>query len=345
MRKIGVITGGGDCPGLNAILRGIVLKAARQGIEVCGFRHGFQGLMDSGEYVTLTIEDMDEVLILGSTILRTSRTNPFAHKDGPKQIMSNLKRLNCESLIVIGGYNIISSTYGLSQKYGLKAVCVPKSAQNGVPETDICFGFHSTVNYATEAIDRLHTTARSYNRCLVIETTGQKVGWVALDSGLASCVHGILIPEFPYDLNNLCSLVKQRQKEGKEYTLIVMAEGARPKNMSGFKAKTLIRDEYGNELLSGASEWLASQIRKKTKVDTRSVVLSAILRSGSPTAFDRMLGLRFGAKAMEMALEGKIDSMVSLKGNDIITVPLKNVAGKMRKISHAEYKEALYYLN
>jgi 6-phosphofructokinase len=344
MKRVGVITGGGDCPGLNAVLRGIVLKAASKGIEVYGFRRGFQGLMDHGEYINLEYEDLEDVMMMGSTVLRTSRTNPFAHKGGPQQIIYNLKRHECEALIVIGGYNILSSTHQLAEKFGLKAVCVPKSVQNGVPETDYCFGFLSTVNYATEAIDRLHTTARSYNRCLVIETTGQKVGWVALYSGLAGGVHEILIPEFPYNLNDVCNLVKKRKKDGKEYTLIALAEGARPKNTGRFKAKTIIKDEYGDELISGASEWLSEQIRKKTGIDTRSVVLSAILRSGSPTNYDRMLGLRFGAKAMEAAIKGKFGTMVSLKGTDIIPIPLKQAAGKIRTVPASLYEESRFFL-
>lgn len=344
MKRVGVITGGGDCPGLNAVLRGIVLTAVTQGVEVYGFRRGFQGLIDSGEYINLEYEDLEDVMMTGSTILRTSRINPFAHRDGPQQIIHNLKRHACEALIVIGGYNILTSTYQLAKEYALKVVGVPKSVQNGVPETDYCFGFLSTVNYATEAIDRLHTTARSYNRCLVIETTGQKVGWVALYSGLGGGVHEILIPECPYNLNDVCNLVKKRKKEGKEYTLITMAEGARPKNTGKFKAKTIIKDEYGEVLISGASEWLAAQIRKKTGIDTRSVVLSAILRSGSPTNYDRILGLRFGAKAMETAIEGKFGTMVSLKGPDITYIPLKKVAGKIRTVPASFYKESRFFL-
>ncbi|MBN1900058.1 ATP-dependent 6-phosphofructokinase [Candidatus Sumerlaeota bacterium] len=344
MKRIGVITGGGDCPGLNAVLRGIVLKAAMQGIEVLGFRRGFQGLIDHGEYINLEYDDLEDLMITGSTALRTSRTNPFAHKGGPQQIVYNLKRNGCEALIVIGGYNILSTTHQLAEKYGLKAVCVPKSAQNGVPETDFCFGFLSAVNYATEAIDRLHVTASSYNRCLVIETTGQEVGWVALYSGLGGGVHEILIPEFPYNVTDVCNLVNKRKKEGKEYTLIAMAEGARPKNSGKFKAKTIIKDEYGNDLISGASEWLANQIRKKTGVDTRSVVLSAILRSGSPTNYDRILGLRFGEKAMASAIEGKFGTMVSLKGTEIVSIPLKQAAGKIRTVPASLYKESRFFL-
>jgi len=344
MKRIGVITGGGDCPGLNAVLRGIVLKAVSLGIETYGFRHGFQGLMNSGEYINLEYEDVEDFLIPGSTILRTSRTNPFAHKGGPEQIINNLKRLRCEALIVIGGNNIISSTYRLAKEYKLKAVCVPKSVQNGVPNTDYCFGFLSTVNYATEAIDRLHTTARSYNRCLVIETTGQKVGWVALYSGLASGAHEILIPEFKYSLPEVCRLVKQRRKQGKEYTLIVLAEGAKPKNLKSYKTKSVVKDDYGNDMISGASEWLSAQIRKKTRIDTRNVVLSSILRSGSPTNYDRILGLRFGSKAMEIAANKKFNTMVSLKGNEITTLSLKTVAGKIRKVPAILYKEAKTYL-
>ncbi len=344
MKKIGVITGGGDCPGLNAVLRGIVVKAVSLGIEVYGFRRGWQGLMDSGEYVKLESEDVEDILILGGTILRTSRANPFAHKRGPEQIRANLERVGCQALIVIGGPDILWAANKLAAKHNLKLVAVPKTVQNSLPGTDYTFGFLSAVNVATDAIDRLHTTARSYGRCLVVETTGQKVGWVALFAGLAGGAHTILLPEFPFDLKEVCQVVRQRKKEGKEYTIVVMAEGAHPADLKGFKVKSRIKDEYGNELVSGASDWLASQIQKKTKVDTRSVILSSILRGGSPTNYDRMLGLRFGVKAVELVAARKFGMMASLQSADITAVLLKNVAGKLKKVPVSLYKGMKLFL-
>jgi len=344
MKRIGVITGGGDCPGLNAVLRGIVVRAVSMGTQIYGFRRGYEGLMDGGNYMRLGSEDVEDIIIQGGTILRTSRANPFARKEGARQIVNNLNKLGCKALIVIGGHDILAITYELYKKTGLNIIFVPKSVQNGVCGTDYTFGFFSAVNYAAEAIDRLHTTARSYGRCIVVETTGQKVGWVALYAGLAGGAHAILIPEVPYDLNTVCNLVKRRKKEGKEHTIIVMSEGAAPKDRKNYRLKSVVRDEFGNESLTGASQWLATKIQESSKIDTRPVVLSSILRGGSPTAFDRTLGLKFGAKAMELADERQFGMMVSLQSTEITAIPMEDVAGKIRTVPESLYRESMLFM-
>ena len=343
MKRIGVLTGGGDCPGLNAVVRGIVITAVSKGIEVFGFRRGWEGLMDGGDYVTLEYDDVEDIADLGGTILRTSRANPFSKEAGPRQILDNLTRLKCEALIVIGGYDILNATARLVREHGLKVVCIPKSIQNNVKCTDVTFGFLSSANYATEAIDRLHTTARSYGRCLVIEMTGQHEGWAALYAGLAGAAHCILIPEVPYNVNDVCALVERRRKQGKEYTLIVMAEGARPDNPKTYKIKTEL-DEYGNELAIGASEWLAEKILKKTMIDTRNVVLSSILRGGTPTIFDRMLGLKYGASAVELAAAGKFGTMVSIHAMDIHPIQLEEAVKERHRVPLDLFQKMLLYV-
>lgn len=343
MRRIGVITGGGDCAGLNAVIRGIVVKAASLGIQVYGFRRGFDGLMDGGNYIRLGTEDVEDIMIQGGTILRTSRANPMTHRDGPRQVVNNLVKLGCKALIVIGGHDVLAYTHELIQKTGINVVFVPKSVQNGVVGTDYTFGFFSAVTYAAESIDRLHTTARSYGRCIVVETTGQKVGWVALNAGLASAAHYIMIPEVPYEINKIFDLVKRRKRNNLEYTIIVMAEGAVPKDCKNFKPKTLVRDEFGNESLTGASLWLAECIQEKTKVDSRGVILSSILRGGAPTAFDRTLGLKFGLKAVELADEKQFGMMVCLKSTEVSAIPIESVAGQIKTVPESLYRESMLF--
>jgi len=337
MKRIGVLTGGGDCPGTNNLIRGIVVKAAERGVDVYGFRRGWEGLMDGGDYIPLRIEDVGDIALQSGTILRTSRANPIARKDGPRQISENLKRQECEALIVIGGYDILNASNKLYTKHKIPIVAIPKSVKNNVAGTDYDFGFLSAVNYATEAIDRLHTTACSYGRCMVVEITGQKVGWSALYAGLPSGAHKIIIPEFPYDLGEVCKLVRARKKAGEEYTLIVIAEGARPGNQKGFHVKKE-KDEFGNEILQGTGQWLADQIQKKTRIPTQCVVLSSILRVGTPTIFDRMLGIRFGARAVELALKKQFGTMVSVKSTEIEVVPLSKCVSKPRKVPAGVFK-------
>lgn len=343
MKRIGVLTGGGECPGLNALLRGIVIEATNRKLEIYGFQRGWKGLMNSGDYIPLEFEDVEEIGMLGPTILRTSRENPLASENAPKQILENLKRSGCEALIIIGDYDVLRTSRILAEKIDLKMVCIPKSVKNNVSGTEYNFGFFSSVNYATELIDRLHTTAHSAGRCLIIETSGQTVGWAALYSGQAGGAHAILIPEAPYDLDQICNLVDHRKKNGKEYTIIVSAEGSRPNDETDFKVDTF-QDEFGNKMISGTGDWLADKIKNRGICDARSLSLYNMMRGGPPDISDRLMGLKFGSKSIELISEGKSDVMVSLKNSHYTYCNLEEAVQQPKRVPIELYEKTLRFL-
>jgi len=338
-KKIGILTGGADCPGLNALIRGVVVKAVSLNYEVIGFRRGWKGLYDGGDFIQLERDDVEDIHMLGGTIIRTSRFNPFEIPDAPEKVLKNFEKYNAEGLIVVGG----ERTLNIAQKfYELKMpiVGVPKTIDNNVACTDYTFGFDSAVNTATEAIDRLHTTARSHERVLVVEVMGANAGWMALHSGIAGGAHLILIPEVPFEIDEVCKLVKQRKKEGKEYSLIVIAEGAVPSDLDAHNINLALNHRI-QEVKSGTGigDWLAACIHNKTNIETRSVVLGHIQRGGAPSSFDRIIGTRMGIKAVELVNQKKFGMMTALNGTDIVGIPIAEAISNPKKVSLQLYEE------
>ena len=336
MERVGVLTGGGDCPGLNAVIRAIVVKAFQNRIKVIGIKNGWKGLIKA-DTVDLDLDSVAEIVSKGGTILGTSRTNPYKKPEDVKSIIDNFKSLNLDALIAIGGEDTLGVANKLSKENkGLKVVGCPKTIDNDLSATDYTFGFDTAVNIATEAIDRLRTTAESHHRVMVVEVMGRHAGWLALHSGIASGANLILIPEVPVNLDEVSAILKKRKAEGREYSIVVAAEGARI--MAGqtvLKEKEL--DSFGHVRLGGIGETLAEEIEKRTGIETRTTVLGHIQRGGTPSAFDRFLGTRFGVTAMDLVLTGKFGYMASLKGTDVIGVPIQDAVGTLKTVDTKLY--------
>jgi 6-phosphofructokinase 1 len=331
MKTIGVLTGGGDCPGLNAVIRAVVRKALQSNIRVIGIKNGWKGLIDN-DTIELDLNSVSGILPKGGTILGTSRTNPYKNKDDVKKVIDNYKRLSLDALIAIGGEDTLGVANKLMrEKTGMKIVGCPKTIDNDLSGTDFTFGFDTAVNIATEAIDRLHTTAESHHRIMVVEVMGRHAGWIAIYSGIASGADVILIPEVPIDLDEVCDILKKRKARGKGFSIVVVAEGAE------FKAGQVVTkeerlDAFGHVRLGGIGETLAEEIEKRTQFETRVTVLGHIQRGGTPSTFDRVIATRFGIKAMELALEGKFGYMASLQGTEVKEVPMEVAVGKLKTV-------------
>lgn len=337
MLKIGMLTGGGDCPGLNPVIRAVVRKAMQEGFEVLGIKNGWKGLIEN-DFMPLTLESISGILPRGGTILGTSRTNPYKKEKGVQNVKENFKRHGLHALIVIGGEDTLGVATQLS-KEGLQIVGVPKTIDNDLSATDYTFGFDTAVNTAMECIDRLHTTAESHHRIIVCEVMGRHAGWIALESGIAGGADVILIPEMPIDLDEVCQLIKKRHARGKTFSIIVVAEGAQFKEGT-FVVQEQKLDEFGHVRLGGIGEILGQEIEKRTGYETRVSVLGHIQRGGSPTAFDRVLGTRFGVKAVELIKEKKFGQMVAVSGNKIIGVPLEAAIEKLKTVDPEHYEIA-----
>lgn len=333
--RVGVLTGGGDCPGLNAVIRAIVRKGiAHHGDTIIGFRQGWRGPMENLA-TELTIEDTRGILHRGGTILKTSRTNPFKREDGVKRIIDNLDAGRIDCLIPIGGEDTLGAASKLHAE-GVRVVGVPKTIDNDLSGTDYTFGFDSAVNIATEAIDRLHSTAESHDRVLVCEVMGRHAGWIALHSGLAGGADVILIPEFPFDIDKVVEHLERRHSRGIGFSIVVVAEGAVPKD-GKFATVTQGVDAFGHARLGGIAASLESEIQSRTGLETRHTVLGHIQRGGAPTAFDRVLGTRFGVAAIDAVHAGEAGKMVALRGTDIKLVPLEEAVGSMKLVSEELY--------
>ena len=336
--RVGVLTGGGDCPGLNAVIRAVVRKGVRQhGFEFVGYRDGWRGPLE-GVTMELGIEQCRGILPRGGTILGSSRTNPFKIDNGVEKIKDNLARDGVDALVAIGG----EDTLGVATKLadlGVNVVGVPKTIDNDLSGTDFTFGFDTAVNIATEAIDRLHTTAESHHRVLVVEVMGRHAGWIALHSGIAGGASAVLIPEQPFDIGALCAYVEERF-ETRYAPIIVVSEGAVPAEGGDMTLLTGEKDAFGHVRLGGIGERLASEIENRTGKEARAVVLGHTQRGGTPTAFDRWLATRFGLQAIDAVAEGDFGTMMALRGTKIIRVPLIEGTGELKLVSPAEYAEA-----
>jgi ATP-dependent phosphofructokinase / diphosphate-dependent phosphofructokinase len=329
--KIGMLTGGGDCPGLNAVIRAAVRKGTfHYQDEFLGFMEGWRGLLED-KAMPLDLETVGGILPRGGTILRTSRTNPAKREDGLQRCAENLKKNGCEALIAIGGDDTLSVAQKLFQN-GVKVVGVPKTIDNDLAGTDFTFGFDTAVNVATSAIDRVHTTAEAHNRVIVVEVMGRDSGWIAIYSGVAGGADVILIPEQPFDIQEIAETIKRRHDRGRYFSIVVVAEGAKlaSKSVESERRKT---DEFGHVRLGGIGTTLAAEIESRTGFETRAVVLGHIQRGGSPTAFDRMLATRYGIGAIDLVHAGKFGRMVALKGNDITSVPIAEAVSRTRYVS------------
>ncbi len=334
--KVGVLTGGGDCPGLNAVIRSVVRKGIQEyGFEFVGLRDGWLGALQ-GNLVPLDIADVRGILPRGGTILGSSRTNPFKHEDGVQRIKDMLAAHQVDALIVIGGEDTLGVATELSRQ-GVDLVGVPKTIDNDVSGTDYTFGFDTAVGIATEAIDRLHTTAESHMRTLVVEVMGRHSGWIALHAGVAGGANVILIPERPFDIDQVCEWVKNRFKI--HYApIVVAAEGAVPiEGQMILKDRTL--DEFGHVRLSGIGEWLAQEIEERTGKDARTTVLGHVQRGGTPSPFDRWLATRFGLHAVDAVKDGDYGKLVALRGTQIIRIPLDGTRAKTKLVDPSLYDE------
>ena len=334
---IGVLTGGGDCPGLNAVIRAVVRKGEKEyGHTFIGFRDGWRGLLE-GLTMELNIKTTRGILPRGGTILGSSRTNPFKIKGGVEKIKANLEKMGVEALIAIGG----EDTLGVATKLdslGVKVIGVPKTIDNDLNNTDYTFGFDTSVNIAVDAIDRLHTTAESHHRALIVEVMGRHAGWIALHSGIAGGASCILIPEVKFSIEKVCEWVESRFKQSYA-PIIVVAEGAIPLD-GDMIIKDQSLDAFGHVKLSGIGDWLAKQIEERTGKEARTSVLGHIQRGGSPTAFDRVLATRFGLHAITAASEGDWGKMVALHGTEIKRVPLASATAELKLVKPELYKEA-----
>ncbi|UCG35521.1 MAG: 6-phosphofructokinase [Candidatus Omnitrophota bacterium] len=327
--KIGVLTGGGDCPGLNPVIRAITRKALQEGDQILGIRHGWKGLLEK-DTIALDQRSVSGILHRGGTILGTSRTNPYKTEGGSEKVKKNYKELSLDALIAIGGEDTLGVATKL-HKEGLKVVGVPKTIDNDLGATDFTFGFDTAVNIVMECIDRLHTTAESHDRVIVVEVMGRHAGWIACYAGIAGGGDYILIPEIPIDVEKVCDSIKSRHAIGKNFSIVVVAEGA------NFKEEDLITqekklDEFGHVRLGGIGDKLGKLIEKETGYETRVTVLGHIQRGGSPTAFDRVLGTRFGVKAYELVKSAKFGKMACLRGNELIAVPLEEATKKIKTL-------------
>lgn len=339
MERVGILTGGGDCPGLNAVIRGVVRKASQNKINIIGIKNGWKGLLNN-DTIDLDLKSVSEILWKGGTILGTSRTNPYKNKDDAAKVIDNYKRLKLDALITVGG----EDTLGVANKLhkdnkGINVVGVPKTIDNDLNATDYTFGFDTAVNIAMEAIDRLRTTAESHHRVMVVEIMGRHAGWITLYAGVAGGADVILIPEVPIDMEEVTAILQKSHDAGKLYSIVAVAEGAQ------FKAGDMVTkeerlDAFGHVVLGGMGERLAQEIEKRTKYETRATVLGHVQRGGSPSAFDRVLGTRFGYRAMELVLENKFGNMVSLRGTEITAVSLQEAVGTLKTVDGKMYEMA-----
>ncbi|MET8676500.1 6-phosphofructokinase [Streptomyces sp. NPDC004647] len=335
--RVGVLTGGGDCPGLNAVIRAVVRKGVQEyGYEFTGFRDGWRGPLE-GDTVQLDIPAVRGILPRGGTILGSSRTNPLKADNGIRRIKDNLVKQEVDALIAIGGEDTLGVAARLADEFGISCVGVPKTIDNDLSATDYTFGFDTAVNIATEAIDRLHTTAESHMRVLVVEVMGRHAGWIALHSGLAGGANAILIPEQRFDLDQVCAWVESRFKI-RYAPIVVVAEGAMPRD-GDLVLKDGSQDSFGHVRLSGIGEWLAKQIESRTGKEARTTVLGHVQRGGTPSAFDRWLATRFGLHAIDAVRDGDFGKMVALRGTDIVRVPIAEATAKLKTVDPKLYAE------
>ena len=339
--RVGMLTGGGDCPGLNAVIRAVVRKGEGiYGHNIVGYRAGWRGLMD-GDSIDLTVDNTRGLLHRGGTILRTSRTNPYKSDDGPERVKEALERDRIDALIAIGG----EDTLGVADKLwdaGVKVVGVPKTIDNDLSGTDFTFGFHTAVQIATDAIDRLHTTAESHDRVIICEVMGRHAGWIATYAGMAGGADVVLVPEEPFDIEEVCAQIVHRHQRGAQFSIVVVAEGATPAEGT-MELVSGELDEFGHVRLGGISNRIQAEIERRTGFDTRVTILGHILRGGTPTAYDRVIATRCGLAAIDAVHEDHFGIMVALQGTEIVRVPLSEAVGTLKTVDLGLFDEAAVF--
>ena len=334
--RLGLLTGGGDCPGLNAVIRAVVRKGIdAYNDQLVGFRDGWKGVLEDS-FDPLTIDSTRGILPRGGTILGSSRTNPFKREDGVRLISETVRRNGLDGLIAIGGEDTLGAAQRLYAE-GVNVIGVPKTIDNDLGATDVTFGFDTALHVATEAIDRLHTTAESHHRILVVEVMGRSAGWIALHAGVAGGADVILIPEIPFDIDNVCRLIQRRHGRGRPFSIVVAAEGASPKEGTMSVSAGQL-DEFGHPRLGGIGHRLEQEIEQRTGFETRATVLGHVQRGGTPTAFDRVLATRFGLAAIDAAHEGAWGMMTALRGTRIELVLLAEAIIELRTVPVEEYE-------
>src|SRR3954447_20949216 len=338
--RLGTLTGGGDCPGLNAAIRALVRKGVdTYGDEIIGFRDGWRGVLEN-DTIALDLSSTRGIIHRGGTILGSSRTNPYKDDaDGTAAVRATMEELALDGLIAIGGEDTLGVANKLSTA-GLNVIGLPKTIDNDLGGTDLTFGFDTAVQIATDAIDRLHTTAESHHRVLILEVMGRHAGWIALHSGLAGGADVILIPEKPFDIDEVCRLISRRRSRGRYFSIVVVAEGALPAAGGGMEVVSEGEDEFGHARLGGIGARLEREIEERTGYETRTTVLGHIQRGGTPTAFDRVLATRFGSAAIDAATERRWGMMPSLRGTRIELVPLEDAVRELRTVPPEDYEAA-----
>lgn len=337
-KRVGILTGGGDCPGLNAVIRAVTRKGIdAYGFEVIGVLGGWRGMMEC-KSMPLDLDAVSGILPKGGTILGTSRTNPYNEENGEAIVIENMGKMNLDALIAIGGDDTIGVAHKLSDA-GLNVIGVPKTIDNDLDGTDQTFGFDTAINIVTEAIDRLHTTAESHHRVMVVEVMGRHAGWIAVEAGIAGGADMVLIPEEPFNLNAVCESIKVRHQRGKTFSIVVVAEGATTPD-EGLILQSKEKDAFGHVRLGGIGPVLGDEIERRTGFETRVTVLGHIQRGGSPTAFDRVLGTRFGIAAIDLVGHDEFGKMVALRGTDIVAVDLRDAVSKLRTVDMDLYEIA-----
>ena len=334
--RIGVLTGGGDCPGLNAVIRAVVIAGKRlHGDETIGYLDGWRGVMERRS-VPLRPRGVNDLLARGGTVLGSSRTNPFATDDGPALVVKNLGEEGIDALVAIGGDDTLGVAHRLGA-LGVRAVGVPKTIDNDLSGTEITFGFHTAVQTATEAIDRLQTTAESHHRVIVCEVMGRHVGWIATYAGIAGGADEVLVPEVPFDVARVCERLSRRHERGRYSSIVVISEGALPERgedldsaLAATQSKTV--DQFGHAQLGGIGAWLAAEIERRTGYESRHTTLGHIQRGGSPIAYDRVLATRFGVEAVAAVHDGEFGAMVALQCGRIVRVPLEEAVGRPKSL-------------
>jgi 6-phosphofructokinase 1 len=341
--RIGMLTGGGDCPGLNAVIRAVVRKGeTHYQHELVGYRHGWRGLVE-GQSVPLTVATTHGLLTRGGTILGTSRTNPYRTDDGPARVHATMERDGVDAVIAIGGEDTLGVAHKLSGD-GLQVVGVPKTIDNDLSATDFTFGFHTAVQIATDAVDRLHTTAESHDRVMVVEVMGRHAGWIATYSGLAGGADIILIPETPFDIDEICGRITRRHARGANYSIVVVAEGATPVEGT-MELQTGSLDEFGHVRLGGIGTRLAAEIEERTGYEARMTQLGHLLRGGTPSAYDRVIATRFGVEAIDAVHDREFGVMVALRGTDVVRVPLADGVAALKTVDQRLFDTAAVFFD
>jgi phosphofructokinase-like protein len=331
VKSIGIMTGGGDCPGLNAVIRAVVRRSQQFGIEVLGIKNGWLGLIE-GDVEPLTSYSVTGILPKGGTILGTSRVNPLRSTEDRQRLITNVKRFGIDAVIVVGGDGTLAGARDI-QSHGLPLVGVPKTIDNDLKGTDYSVGFDTAVNIVQDAVDRLHTTAESHQRVMVIEVMGRRVGWIAVFGGVGGGADFILIPEKPYRFEDMCGVLENRRKRGRPFSIVVVAEGAAPLGEP-------LPEHVGEGASSGIAFRVAREIHARLGVETRVTVLGHVQRGGSPTAFDRILATRFGIKAVDFIREGRFGSMVALQGTKVVPVSLEEATSGPKTVDLEQFADA-----